>query len=376
MADMHKANASLAVDSLPVDFFSRAPSHGGSELAQTTSSERWLSDVRATLRDSGQDFFKPSAWRYWIDFFGCLIPAYVASAVFLGATMGSWQQLLSYPVALFFLYRLGSLVHEVCHLKHGEMNAYKMAWNLLAGIIIFSPSPFFTRHHRDHHSPHYFGTTDDPEYFLSMYHRGNVLGALWLFGKMLITPLVVFLRFLLVPLIWLVRGWREWTLVHASSLSMALNPSYERKLNPADRRNIAIVEWLCWVRATQILVVIALGITDWTRLPLLYSLGFGVLCMNTLRLAGDHHGNSHGAAVSMSDHILDSCNYTGRDAMTAILFPFSIRYHALHHIFPSLPYHNLAAAHRYLVQTLDPTSPYRSLDRNGWWTVAKHTFCG
>ncbi|MFN9988148.1 MAG: hypothetical protein ACK52S_21550, partial [Pirellula sp.] len=110
MADMHKANASLAVDSLPVDFFSRAPSHGGSELAQTTSSERWLSDVRATLRDSGQDFFKPSAWRYWIDFFGCLIPAYVASAVFLGATMGSWQQLLSYPVALFFLYRLGSLV--------------------------------------------------------------------------------------------------------------------------------------------------------------------------------------------------------------------------------------------------------------------------
>ncbi len=376
MAEIQIAGASLAVDPLSVDPLVRTPSHADSVTTGVASSERWLSDVRATLRDSGRDFFHPSAWRYWIDFFGCLIPAYVASAIFLGATMGSWQQLLSYPVALFFLYRLGSLVHEVCHLKHGEMNAYKLAWNLLAGIIIFSPSPFFTRHHRDHHSTHYFGTTDDPEYFLSMYHRGNVLGIFMLIGKMLITPLVVFLRFLLVPLIWLVHGWREWTLVHASSLSMALNPSYERKLNPVDRRNIAIVEWLCWVRATQILVVIALGITDWTRLPLLYSLGFGVLCMNTLRLAGDHHGHSHGDAVSMADHILDSCNYTGRDAMTAILFPFSIRYHALHHIFPSLPYHNLAAAHRYLIQTLEPTSPYRSLDRNGWWAVAKHTFFG
>jgi hypothetical protein len=118
----------------------------------------------------------------------------------------------------------------------------------------------------------------------------------------------------------------------------------------------------------------AIGITDWTRLPLLYSLGLGVLCLNTLRLAGDHHGLSQGKEVSLSDHILDSCNYTGRDPMTALLFPFSIRYHALHHIFPSMPYHNLAAAHRYLVAELGEHSTYHQLDQKNWWSVAKRIF--
>ncbi len=336
----------------------------------------WISDIRATIRRSPDDFFKPKAYRYWLDFLCSIVPAYGISAIFLSAPLGSWQQWLSYPIAVFFLYRLGSLVHEVCHLKQGEMNSFKLAWNLLAGVIIFSPSPFFTRHHRDHHSPHYFGTKEDPEYFLSMYNQGQMLESLKLIGKMLVTPILVFLRFLLVPLIWMFHGLREWTLVHASFLSMALNPQYERKLNPIDRRNIAIFEWLCWARATQILVVMFLGITDWTRLPLLYSLGLGVLCMNTLRLAGDHHGHSNGHEVSLSDHILDSCNYTGRDLMTALLFPFSIRYHALHHIFPTLPYHNLAAAHRYLIREVDSASPYRELDKQGWWDVARNTLFG
>jgi fatty acid desaturase len=325
------------------------------------------------MRRSSQDFFKPNAFRYWIDFLSSLIPAYAFSGMFLSFPMGSWQQLICYPLALFFLYRLGSLVHEVCHLKQGEMAYFKVAWNLLAGVIMFSPSPFFTKHHRDHHSPHYYGTKEDPEYFLSMHPQNNFIGYLQLALRMLATPIVVFLRFLFVPFFWLIHSLREWTLVHASFLSMLLNPLYERKLNPLDRRNIAIVEWLCFARAVQILVVLYLGITDWTRLPLLYSLGLGVLCLNTLRLAGDHHGNSGLHAVSMSDHILDSCNYTGRDPMTALLFPFSIRYHALHHIFPSLPYHNLAAAHRYLEQELAASSPYHQLDQKGWWGVARHT---
>jgi fatty acid desaturase len=36
-----------------------------------------------------------------------------------------------------------------------------------------------------------------------------------------------------------------------------------------------------------------------------------------------------------------------------------LRFHALHHIFPTMPYHALATAHRRLIRQLPPDSPYR-----------------
>ena len=38
--------------------------------------------------------------------------------------------------------------------------------------------------------------------------------------------------------------------------------------------------------------------------------------------------------------------------------PVGLRYHALHHWIPSLPYHNLGRAHRLLLSTLTPDAPY------------------
>jgi hypothetical protein len=43
-------------------------------------------------------------------------------------------------------------------------------------------------------------------------------------------------------------------------------------------------------------------------------------------------------------------------------------------MFPSLPYHNLAAAHDYLNRHLQADSPYHSLSQPSWWSVAKHAF--
>ena len=108
-------------------------------------------------------------------------------------------------------------------------------------------------------------------------------------------------------------------------------------------------------------------------MPLFYSVALGVLILNQLRLSGDHHFNSHGRDLGYDGHILDSCNYTGRDFMTWLLFPFAIRYHALHHLFPTLPYHNLQAAHKYLATNLPIDSPYHALDQVSWWPVASRT---
>ena len=309
--------------------------------------------------------------RYWFDFALSLVLAYGAGTVYLSSPLGSWPQLVAFPITVFWVYRLGSLVHEVCHLGHKEMQAFKVTWNLAVGVITLAPSPFFTRHHRDHHSQRMYGRPEDPEYIVNVFRRGDWLSLFGYAALVAVFPLMVFLRFFLSPLTFLHPALREWVLRHASSLTM--NHRYERKLNPFDRFAITSIELLCWLRATAMIAAVFVGTTHWTRLALFYLVALAALGLNQLRLLADHHFGSDGGHLALTDHIMDSCNYTGRDFMTWLLFPFAIRYHALHHLFPTLPYHNLRAAHAYLERNLPADSPYRALDQSSWWKVARCT---
>lgn len=342
------------------------------EVPLSSASNQWISTVRSTLQRSEVNFFQVSPARYWIDFLLSVTIAYTAGTIYLVSPLFSWQQLVAFPVTVFWLYRTGSLIHEVAHLSHGEMQPFKVAWNLVVGVITLSPSPFFTRHHRDHHTQRMYGTPQDPEYVVNIWRRGSWQSMLAYLGIIAVFPLLVFLRFFLVPLTYLHPKLREWTLTRASS--MTLNWQYVRKITPRDRWAITAVEWLCWIRATMIPAAVLLGLNPWTRLPLLYALGFTALLMNQMRQLADHHFEGDGGNLELSDHIHDSCNYTSRDLLTWLFFPFAIRYHALHHLFPTLPYHNLAAAHAYLVRELPADSPYRDLDQPSWWSVARKMF--
>ncbi len=333
----------------------------------------WIRQARQVLQSEAH-LFRVRPWRYWLDFTVSITLAYSTASIFLLWQLGSWPQFVAYPFAVFWLYRLGSLVHEVAHLPQHEMRVFKVVWNLAVGVMTLAPSPFFTRHHRDHHSQSIYGTPEDPEYIVNVFRPGSLLSIIAYVLLIAFFPLIVFCRFLLTPLTYLHPSLREWTLTHASALTM--NWRYVRRLSPWDRWPMTIVEWLCCVRASAMLGVIILGLSHWTRLPLLYSLAIGVLTLNQLRLLADHHFGSSGLHLSLPDHIRDSCNYTGKDPLTCLLFPFSIRYHALHHLFPSLPYHNLSTAHSRLLDRLPPLSPYRELDQVSWWSVASRTLLG
>ncbi len=332
----------------------------------------WINAARQSLKDADADYFIIKPWRYWADFAISLIFGYSAGSLFLMSPNGSLWQMVAFPLAVFWLYRLGSLVHEVCHLGQHEMRIFKITWNLLAGVVLLSPSPFFTRHHRDHHSCKLYGTHEDPEYVINFYGAGGIVGLLRFAFEVVIFPLLVFLRFLLAPITFLHPRLRAFALRHGTALT--LNWRYERKVNDWDRRVLTAIELMCSVRAGLILLAVYIGWTDWTRLPLLYILAVSVLALNQLRLLGDHHLASHGDKMTLDDHIMDSCNYTRPDFGTWLLFPFAIRYHALHHMFPSLPYHNLSAAHAHLTQSLPPDSPYHILEQASWWSVARHAF--
>ena len=338
------------------------------------STSGWISTARTVLQESGSDYFRVEPLVFWRDFLVSLVAAYTAGAVYLTWPLGSLWQVIAYPITVFWIYRLGSLVHEVCHLGQHEMRAFKVTWNLLVGVLTLAPSPFFTRHHRDHHSARMYGTREDPEYIVNLFRPGRPLSLLAYSALLIVFPLIVFFRFLLAPLSLLHPRLREWTLTHASSLTM--NFHYQRRLTPLDRWTVTTVELLCCARAATMLIAVAVGLTHWTRLPLFYAVALGALVLNQLRLLADHHFEAHGEPQSLDAHIRDSCNFTGRDWMTRLLFPFAIRYHALHHLFPSLPYHNLSAAHDYLLLRLPADSPYRALDQTSWWPVAKKTVWG
>jgi fatty acid desaturase len=59
------------------------------------------------------------------------------------------------------------------------------------------------------------------------------------------------------------------------------------------------------------------------------------------------------------EQLEDSINLPGQPLLTELLFPVGLRFHALHHLFPTLPYHALPTAHRRLMARMPEDSPYR-----------------
>ena len=58
--------------------------------------------------------------------------------------------------------------------------------------------------------------------------------------------------------------------------------------------------------------------------------------------------------------------------ITALWAPVGLRYHATHHLFPSLPYHNLGKAHRRLHRDLSDRSHCLSTLRGGLCEALRH----
>src|SRR5690606_28017846 len=75
------------------------------------------------------------------------------------------------------------------------------------------------------------------------------------------------------------------------------------------------------------------------------------------------------ARMSLPEQVADSINVTGQTWLTVVMFPVGLRYHALHHLFPFLPYHNLGKAHRRLMEQLPADSPYREVNCDSYFTA-------
>lgn len=308
-----------------------------------------------------RDLFEPKAKVYWTDFLLSIGVAYACLSAFRRMPGLHWGHGLAYVGAVLAFYRAGSFIHELVHLKGKQFVYFRAAWNLLCGIPFLMPS-YMYHTHLAHHARKHYGTRDDGEY-LPLAVRPLRETLLYLLQPLVIPVLAVFRYLVLTPLACFSPRLR--TLIHRRASSLVMDPTYVRPLPSA-------VEWRLWRRqeaccflyASVVAGLFLTGVLPWSLMLKTYAIAVGVVYLNAIRTMGAHHFRHRGEELSFTEQLLDSVNYPERPWLTGLWAPIGLRYHALHHLFPSMPYHALDEAHKRLMAQLPADSLYRQTNRS------------
>jgi len=296
---------------------------------------------------------------YWGDLLACVALGWAAFA-FAVARWGSAAAALAFVVAVFALYRAALFIHELAHLARGAVPGFHVAWDLLAGFPLLAPSLMYVGSHGEHHKAHIFGTAQDPEYAPLAHWSAARLASASL--GLLLVPAALVLRWgLMVPLGWFVPAVRELAVGRLSTL--VINPDYVRA---APRGKLAKrwrnEELACMAAVWSAGAALALGAIPLRVFALWYALLAAILLINHARTLGAHRYENAGAPMTTSEQVADSLSVVGPawlQPLSALAAPVGLRFHALHHWFPTLPYHALGAVHRQLTRELPASAVYR-----------------
>src|SRR3989344_2665356 len=125
-----------------------------------------IADDKAMLRAASEltrDLVNPGARIYWTDF---LVSNLLGYAGVVGAILSpsiGWA-IVSAVIAVIALYRAGSFIHELTHIRKNALPGFRLAWNALVGVPMLIPSFLYEGIHSLHHTRTKYGTVEDPEY--------------------------------------------------------------------------------------------------------------------------------------------------------------------------------------------------------------------
>ena len=324
-------------------------------------------DDMAMLRaavDMTRDLNVARADIYWPDF---LISAALGYAGLLVAILAGpvWAVLPGGVVAMLALYRAASFIHELTHIRKGALPGFRLVWNLLVGIPLLIPSFMYESVHTQHHAKTRYGTADDPEYLPLALMKPWSLPLFIIVAAL--APIGLILRFgVLTPLGLVIPPLRRTIVARYSALS--INPAYRRRMPEGDFRR----DWH-WQEAGACLWAIALmgsvAAFGWRPLLTWMAVHSGMTVINQLRTLVAHLWENEGEPMTVTGQYLDSVNVPPPGIAAEIWAPVGLRYHALHHLLPSMPYHALPEAHRRLSAQLGTGSTFAQASYPGMWPL-------
>src|SRR6476620_9827059 len=309
-----------------------------------------------------RDLNAPKSAIYWADMLGSALLGYAAlfGAMMVGPT---WLAVGVGLVAILALYRAGSFIHELTHIKKGAVKGFRLVWNLIVGVPLMVPSFMYEGVHNQHHAKRYYGTVDDPEYLpLALMHPWTL--PVFLIAASL-APIGMLIRFgILAPLSMLSPKLRAAVVGRYSGLQ--INPKFVRPRPEGEfARDWAWQEAACSIWAIALLAMVATGVVPLKAFLIFLGVASGVMFLNQIRTLVAHRWENEGNAMSVTAQYLDSVNVPPPGTLPALWAPVGLRYHGLHHLLPGVPYHNLAEAHRRLCRELEVDSIYHASSHRG-----------
>jgi fatty acid desaturase len=302
-----------------------------------------------------RDLNVPKSRIYWADMIGSAVLGYAAlfGAMLLHPT---WLAVGSAIVAVLALYRAGSFIHELTHIKKGAVKGFRFIWNLIVGVPLMVPSFMYEGVHNQHHGKRYYGTVDDPEYLPLALMKPWTLPVFLIAAAL--APIGMLIRFgILAPLSLLSPRLRGLVVGRYSGLQ--INPKFVRPKPEGEfARDWAWQEAACSIWAVALLVMVATGIVPLHHFLIFLAVAAGVMFLNQVRTLVAHRWENEGEPMSVTAQFLDSVNVPPPATLPALWAPVGLRYHALHHLLPGVPYHNLGEAHRRLCRELEAGSVY------------------
>jgi fatty acid desaturase len=346
-ASMMSANAARAAD-VPL---ARAQAPAG-KPAMASEDMAMISLAAAIGRELGA--YKPAI--YWLDTLASAAVGWgaLAALILLPGVPFAAQAVLA-VVAVLALYRLGSFIHEITHMKDDSVPGYRLVWNLIAGIPLMIPSFMYEGVHTLHHARNRYGTVRDPEYMalaLKPKHSVPLFVAVAALG-----PIGLLIRWAVLAPLSLLKPVR--TQVRARFSALSINPDFRRDppTGPALRR-WDVMEVATSLFVIAVLVAVATGLLPLRALLIWLGVLSASMVINQVRTLAAHLWENDGGQMSITAQYLDSVNVPPPALLPALWAPVGLRYHGLHHLLPGLPYHALGEAHRRLMAELPPGNAF------------------
>lgn len=316
----------------------------------------------AEARLIARRFSGPKPAIYWTDYLTSAALGWTAFVVAVRAPAFSPMQAGAVIVAALALYRAVIFTHELAHLKKGTFGVFRAVWNLFSGIPLMAPSFSYTGVHLDHHRPGIYGSREDGEYV------SFGAGAPWrIVGYLLlifVLPLLMAARFvILTPLSYLTPPLRKVLWESLSSLAIDLGyrrPESGKKDDPSWR----LQEFSAFVFGAAAIALAVAGALPVAALGVWYAVAVIIFLLNSLRtLAAHAYRNPGDRVMSRTEEFLDSVNVRGVPFLTPLWAPVGLRFHATHHLFPGMPYHELEKLDKALASELSDNSVYLQASR-------------